>query len=397
MTEPAPAIVQFWVTSTGGGHRRVAEAVRDSLLSSGPAGLSVAIDDPLAYGALPHARLLLRGYGPLVRTSPGVWGFLFDTFARPWARTTLEAYLVSGLSGAMDRASRSRRPRVIVNCHPLLGPSASRVALRMDPRPEFLTLITDMTVVHPGWLSPRDARFLVPSSVAYRWCLEQGVPEHQLVEVGLPVDPKLTAASSSRRDRAGERRKLGLDPGRPLVLLGGGGEGAGDLQQLVSALANSGLPVQLAVMCGRNTRLRRWVVGHPGLSSVVALPYLQDPSPWLLAADVYVGKAGPSALAEAAACGLAMVVTHALPGQESRNRSLLVESGVALGADGTVELLEVLARLCASDGSLLARMQQAARGWARPDAAFLAAREILSRLPGSGFGDETHPLEGPSL
>jgi len=397
LSEPSSADVQFWVTTTGGGHRRVAEAVRDALLVVGPPGISVAIDDPLAYGALPHARALLRGYGPLVRTSPGLWGFLFDTFAKPWARAALEAYLISGLGLAMARASRSRRPRVIVNCHPLLGPSASRAARGIDPRPQFLTLITDMTVVHPGWLSPRDARFIVPSSVAYRWCLEQGIAEDQLVEVGIPVDLRLSAGSSPSWDRKGQRSSLGLDPDRILVLVGGGGEGAGDLRPLVSAVANSGLPIQMAVMCGRNSRLRRWLEGTPSLAAVVALPYLQDPSPWLLAADVYVGKAGPSALAEAAACGLAMVVTHALPGQESRNRSLLVHSGVALGAEGPLELLEVLGRLCASDRTLLANMQEAARSWSRPKAALLAAEEILSKMKGSGFGDEPDPLDGPSL
>ena len=395
MSEPSSADVQFWVTATGGGHRRVAEAVRDALLALGPPGIRVAIDDPLAYGALPHARLLLRGYGPLVRTSPGVWGFLFTTFAKPWARSALESYLASGLSLAMARASRSRRPGVIVNCHPLLGPSAYRVACRLDPRPEFLTLVTDMTVVHPGWLSPRQSRFLIPSAVAYRWCLEHGVPAEQMVDVGLPVDLKLTAGGSV--DRMGQKTKMGLDPSRILVLLGGGGEGAGDLRPLIAAVANSGLPIQLAVMCGRNASLRRWVSGHPNLSSVVALPYLQNPTPWLLAADVYVGKAGPSALAEAAACGLAIVVTDALPGQESLNRSLLVDSCVALAADGPLELLEVLGRLGASDGILLSRMQNASRDWSRPDAALLAAREILSRLPGSGFGDEPDPLDGPSL
>ena len=379
MPELGPAEVQIWATSTGGGHRRVAEALRLALLAMAPPGLRVAIDDPLQLGALPHAQLLLRGYGPVVRTSPTLWGKLFDAFSLPPARIALERFLLSGVGPAMRQATMARHPGVVVNCHPLLGPGAALAAGRISPPAQLVTLITDLTVVHPGWLSPRTARFLTPSAVATSWCVDQGVSGASVVEVGLPVDPRLRHGSPP--ERPARRARLGVDPDLICVLVGGGGEGAGRLLPLVTAVGLSGLPVQLVVLCGRNRRLlravRRLRLGLP----LRALPYLQDPSPWLLASDIYVGKAGPSALAEAAAAGLAIIVTDALPGQETSNRELLVNAGAALSVASPAELVSALTTLAAGSTDALAKMQSRAREWSRPDAADRAAAEILALMP----------------
>ena len=371
--------MEIWATSTGGGHRRVAEALRRALLEAGPKGLRVAIDDPLQLGALPHAQLLLRGYGPVVRTSPRLWGVLFSTFARPQAKRLLELFLLTGLGRAMAATTRARRPKVVVNCHPLLGPGAARAARGLSPRAELLTLITDLSVVHPGWLSPPDALFMTPSGVATSWCVDQGIPPGAVVEVGLPVDPGLGRRGDARSDRRRRRQESGLDPELPCVLIGGGGEGAGRLLPAIRALDRGRLPLQVVVLCGRNRRLLRTLRRLPLGVPLVALPYLQDPSPWLLASDVYVGKAGPSALAEAAAAGLAIVVTDALPGQELANRELLVEAGAALSVASPQELVGVLSGLCAQP-QVLEEWQRRSIEWSRPEAAARAAAEVLARL-----------------
>ncbi len=380
MPELGPAEVEIWATSTGGGHRRVAEALRRALLDAGPPGLRVAIDDPLQMGALPHAQIVLRGYGPVVRTAPGLWGVLFNTFARPGARGALERFLLSGLGRTMANTTSARRPRVVVNCHPLLGPGAARAARRLLPRAELMTLITDLTVVHPGWLSPKDALFMTPSSVATSWCVDQGIPRSSVVEVGLPVDPGLCRHAHAASDRRIQRLELGLDPDLLCVLIGGGGEGAGRLLPLIFAVEESRMPLQLVVMCGRNRRLLRDIRRLSLKVPMVSLPYLEDPSPWLLASDVYVGKAGPSALAEAAAAGLAIVVTDALPGQELSNRGLLVEAGVAQSVESPSELVAVLASFCTEPAAALVEMQQRSLSWSRPDAASRAAEQVLARL-----------------
>ena len=372
--------VQIWAVATGGGHRRVAEAVRAALLEQSGGELRVAIDDPLAAGSLPHARWLLLSYGPLVRTWPRLWGLLFRTFAIPVMRRSLESFLLSGIGRPMERLTRQRQPRVVVNCHPLLGPGALRAATALTRPAPLVTVVTDLTVVHPGWLSPATATFLTPSAVASGWCVSQGVAAERIFETGLPIDPHIGAMSELKDARAAHRLELGLSADRMCVLVGGGGEGAGKLRPGLSALVASGLPLQLVVLCGRNKHLLRWLQALPTQVPVFALPYIQDATQWLLAADVYVGKAGPSTLAEAAAAGLAILVTDSLPGQERVNERLLVDAGAAISIRDGAELVSTTARLCDPTDQLRGSLQARARAWARPRAAQLAAAKIASLL-----------------
>jgi processive 1,2-diacylglycerol beta-glucosyltransferase len=285
---------------------------------------------------------------------------LFRIFARPLARRSLEEFLLTGLGRSMERLSRQRQPRVVVSCHPLLGPGAMRAASAVARPAPLVTVVTDLTVVHPGWLSPASATFLTPSAVASEWCRSQGIANDQIFETGLPIDPRIGELAALPDARAARRRELGLDPDRLCVLVGGGGEGAGDLR--------------------RNKGLLGWIRTLPKGAPIFPLPFTDDASSWLLSADAYVGKAGPSTLAEAAAAGLAILVTDALPGQERANEALLVEAGAAVSIGDATELVWVVRRLCDPADPLLGSLQAGAKRWARPSAAQLAASKIASLL-----------------
>uniref|UniRef100_A0A0G4FSX5 Diacylglycerol glucosyltransferase N-terminal domain-containing protein n=1 Tax=Chromera velia CCMP2878 TaxID=1169474 RepID=A0A0G4FSX5_9ALVE len=67
--------------------------------------------------------------------------------------------------------------------------------------------------------------------------------------------------------------------------------------------------------------------------------FLQNPSGLLFGADLLVSKAGGASIAEAAACGLPLLISHSLPGQEARNVKFVEEKGFgrACGADSDAE------------------------------------------------------------
>ena len=372
MPAPPPADVQLWATTTGGGHLRVAAALRDALKAEAGRELRVEIADPLSSGALPQAGLLLRGYGPLVRWAPAAWGPLFDAFSRPRAQGILERFLLTGLRAPMVRRARRSRPAVVVNLHPLLGPGA-RAAAQAVGAP-LLTMVTDLTLVHPGWLSPRGTPLLTPSREAAASCLAQGVSPELVETTGLPVDPALEAGGP----REEIRRRLGLDPRLPCLLVSGGAEGAGGVSRVLLEVEASRAICQVALLCGRNRRLLSWASRRRWSMPVRPLPFLEDPGPWVLAADVYLGKAGPTAIAEAAAAGVALVLTSALRGQEQANLEWAQRTGLALGALGPGEVARLLPRLLENDGEALRPLRAAARRELEAGAAARTARRILA-------------------
>jgi UDP-N-acetylglucosamine:LPS N-acetylglucosamine transferase len=246
----------------------------------------------------------------------------------------------------------------------------------------MVTVMTDLVGGHQGWLSPRPDAILTATDEASDWCLRHGLPADLIRQTGLPVDPTLDRSALSEVDRRELRRSLGLDPDTKTVLLGGGAEGVGNLKRLVSWMGKSRLPVQVVVACGNNRRLLAWLKRHPQQVKLIALGYRTSLTPWLRAADIYLGKAGPSTMAEAAAAGLALLVTRSLPGQEENNEAALVAAGAALQVHGRQEMLGIVDRLCHDTDPLLSTLQEGALAWSRPRAALEAAQIVLTFLQG---------------
>jgi processive 1,2-diacylglycerol beta-glucosyltransferase len=383
LKRPAHVDVQIWAAGTGGGHVSVARALAQALVSRGGGKVTVAVDDPTQHRIGRTSRALARAYGPLVRSSPALWGLIFRGFSHRSLSSRLDRFLLWQLVPAMAARTRLRSPRVIVNCHPLLGPAAHRAAslATAEAAPALVTVMTDLVGGHRGWLSPRPDAMVTATREATSWCLEHGVPARLIRETGLPVDPAL-ASNTSPADRRALRERLGLDPDLLCVLMGGGAEGVGSLRRWARWLGASGLPLQVVISCGRNERLLHWLRHQPPSSTTIALDFQPSLTPWFQAADVYLGKPGPSTLAEAAAAGLAILVCEALPGQEELNGPALIAAGAGRRVLGRRDLLRILSRFCLSDDRLLADLQRGALAWSRPDAASRAADVILSFLEG---------------
>lgn len=188
-------------------------------------------------------------------------------------------------------------------------------------------------------------------------------------------------------DRVAARASLGLPPDAPVVLVFGGSQAVRRLNEAVaealprvldavavlhltgdSAYAEA-LRVREALPEGQRERYR-------------VFPYLGDQmSAALVAADLLVGRAGSSTLAEAAAVGLPLVVVpypHAAAHQAANARELEEAGAARLVADEAFDGTAFEAA-CAilGDEPLRARMADASRALGRPGAADATASLLL--------------------
>jgi UDP-N-acetylglucosamine--N-acetylmuramyl-(pentapeptide) pyrophosphoryl-undecaprenol N-acetylglucosamine transferase len=198
---------------------------------------------------------------------------------------------------------------------------------------------------------------------------------------GTPIRP----ASDLSRDEAAQR--LGIPPGLPVLLVFGGSQ---SVRRLDEAMADAAADL-----------VQRCVVVHiTGTASYARAEALRDALPTelreryrpfaflhedmaaaLAAADLLVGRAGSSSLAEAAAAGLPMIVVpypHAAAHQRANAAELVQAGGARLVDDAQFDgdALRAAADLLAGDD--LGAMAAAARSRGRPGAATVTADLLLA-------------------
>jgi 1,2-diacylglycerol 3-beta-galactosyltransferase len=239
----------------------------------------------------------------------------------------------------------------------------------LDWKVPLITMITDLVSIHHWWLCPDVDLCLVATEEVRQLALEAGFAPQKVHVVGMPVGLKFVNPSVSA---LGEERAVSSN--LFTVLLVGGGEGMGDVFPIARAVAQASLDLQLVVVTGRNEKLRArlervsWEVPTRVLGFATNMPALMH------AADLLITKAGPSTISEALACGLPMLVSGSLRGQEEGNTEWVVERGAGLFTPTPKRVVMAVKELIQRENDSLVTMAEKARLAAQPDAALEAAR-----------------------
>jgi 1,2-diacylglycerol 3-beta-galactosyltransferase len=370
------------MSDTGGGHRSAAQAIEQALQRRAGDAVQVSVVDYLALSGFPLSSVR-PGYSVIIH-HPWLWRMVF----RATDHSILPAVLRGPVGGLVRRAVRvaveQASPDVVVSVHPLATAPASDALQAMSrtgpmPRAERLPLVvvvTDMVTIHPAWAAPRAEAVAAATESARDALVRYGVPTGVISVLGLPVDARCAERAATKADL---RRGLGWDEGKFAVLLVGGGEGAGGLEEQVAAIAEATRDVQLAVVAGRNEHLAEQLRSRDWGLTVHSYGFVHNMPELMQAADLLVTKAGPGTISEAMVCDLPMVITSALPGQEEGNVGYVVDHGAGLLASTSRDLAQIVKRLSGEAGaSELSALARAASRLAKPNAAGDIARLILA-------------------
>lgn len=360
-----------------------ADAPRDASLqpeASPPPTYRIEIVDAFEeYGRFP-LREAMKLYGPAIRYNPRLYGQVFHLSNQAQTISAVQNVATPLIHNGLLRLIRSVQPDVIVSIHPLLNHVTLRALEELDVSIPFITVVTDLVSLHYSWFAPGADAYIVPTEHAKKAYLERGLDPRRVHVLGMPIDPKFTLPSDSKEDL---QRKFGLEPGLPVVLLVGGGEGSGGLRSQVQAISQARLPVQLLIVTGRNKRLYMHLQRARSSLRVTAkiFGFVHNMPELMRASDVIITKAGPGTICEALACSLPVILSAYVPGQEEGNVTFVTDNHVGAMAHDTVELVNTLRLLIKPGSQLLQQQLESARRVARPQASFDIAACILSYLP----------------
>ncbi|RME09269.1 MAG: galactosyldiacylglycerol synthase [Ardenticatenia bacterium] len=373
--------VLFLIADTGGGHRAAAEALVAALEQvAEPGAVACRIVDFMKETARAPFNRAGDVYGPVVNYAPWLWGLSFyATYPRPvrWLGTT---YIEKVYGAGLARIFREERPDIVVSVHGLATTAVARVLRRVAPQTPFVVVVTDLSVAHPFWFCPDATAYYVPSQDVAERARRYGVPASRITVAGQPIHPRFREPQGHQADL---KRVFGLPPDRPLVLIMGGGEGTGPLRAQAEAVAQSGLPLSLMVVCGRNKRLYRRLSAREWPLPTVVCGFVRDIPTRMAAADVLITKAGPGTIAEALTAGRPLLIGEYIPGQEAGNVSWVVDGGAAFYTPKPPDIIAALHQLFDTAGRptpCYEAMAAHARRMAQPEAALTIARGLLDLL-----------------
>jgi processive 1,2-diacylglycerol beta-glucosyltransferase len=358
------------------GHHKASLAIKEALIKLGVNRDNVKDIDFLRY-LHPVGRFIVeKSYLRMLKKNPQTWEYLYDN---PEVYGRLKKWvnrLGAWKSWKLTRLIEKFDPDIIccTQAFPalMLANFKQHGSLKMALTP-IVGVLTDYSP-HRYWVHQEINLYVVPSKEVGQVLIEKGISENRVRDFGIPIDPKFL----NHLDKGKVLKKLGFNEVLPVVLIMGGGRGLGLIKEVVEELEKHSLPLQLAVVCGRNKKLQKELEKITPLLHYPAkiLGYAENMNELMKISSVIITKPGGLTVSECLACELPMILVNPIPGQEALNAQFLVEHNLAITVPDEKEAASAAVRLL-KDESARQQMRAQARAFSRPDAALVIAYNLI--------------------
>ncbi len=345
---PPVTTIDLVYFNAGGGHRASALALQ-SALAQHPRGWRVRLVN-LFEVLDPQDR-----FRKMTGSAPEDW--YNKRLARGWTiGMAQELKILQGLIRlghttlvkALQQHWLQTEPDLVVSLVPNFNRALFESLASTLPGVPYATVLTDLADIPPHfWIERQPQHFICGSARAVMQALELGhAPERVHATSGMIIRPDFYEAPAL--DRAGEMRRLGLDPTRPTALVLFGGHGSKAMLGIAKLL---GASTQLILVCGHNKPLASQLRALPPGAPRLVLGFASDIPRYMRLADFFIGKPGPGSISEAVQQGLPVIVVDnawTMP-QERYNAQWITEHhlGIVHRSFRTIDRAvdELLARL----------------------------------------------------
>jgi UDP-N-acetylglucosamine:LPS N-acetylglucosamine transferase len=325
------------ISSTGGGHRSAAYAIKHAVndLISEPGSVyhpvEMIISDVVEQSSFVH-RFYVHLYNFLLRYRQSWMKYYHRIieYAKP-NDCELGYWLAAGYA---KRLMETLQPCVVVSLHPMANHYLARVIAEanLKHKPRLIIVVTDPNDQSwTGWACKDADLTIVPNALARDRLTTLGIAPDRILTIGMPVDPSFLRPAT--RTRSSFLKELGLAPDLVTICLTAGWAGGGNTLQILDALHNTKGLFQAIVICGNNDSLFRRISDKSTqapfpMRVVRRFPSMSDA---MNASDLLITKAGGLTVFESIARGLPMaidMITEPMP-QEIGTAKILVAAGLA--------------------------------------------------------------------
>ena len=365
----------FLFSDTGGGHRSAAEAIIEALDLEYPGRFSCELVDFFLNYSPPPLNLAAPVY-PTFSKMDTLWKFSFNQSDDPDRMRVIYAMFWPYIRLFLYKLLREHPCDMFVSVHPLINIPFLRAMRRKEIYKPYLIVVTDLVSTHAAWFANEANAIIIPTQQAVRKAIRANVRPDQLKIIGLPVAERFCKPTSDKNDL---REKLSWPQDKVVVLLIGGGEGMGPLEEISKKINEANLNAALVVITGRNSKLKEKLKKGKWSIPVFVYGFVKDMPDLMRAADILLTKAGPGTISEALIAGLPIILYHRISGQEEGNVSYVIDEGAGVWAPDLDDIIETL-KFWLENPTKRQEAVDNAKRLARPEASREIAREIASRL-----------------
>jgi processive 1,2-diacylglycerol beta-glucosyltransferase len=366
--------------ANGAGHIRVAQGIAEAVRATQPA-LPVMVVDVADYMTRLTRFTHVTSYLWLVKHAPAAWDRI-DRYQKKQTHTSPEWYYRRGCRRLFELARRVRPVAIIateVGCCEVAALIKRDLALDVP-----LVAVNDDPDADRAWVQPEVDLYSFVTEQTGEELISLGAPRERVVAWGASLSAGFEIPRQREREREDVCRWLDLNPRLPLVLVAGGGEGMGRIEETTARLLHlDKLTPQLVVLTGHNERLKSRCErlaqnGSSGRLRVMGWTGPAEMPKLMAAADLMVSKLG-SMFNEAIASELPIIALEPPPGSERVQYRLLEEWKIGRAVRTLDEVAEQVARLLAHPQEIDA-MREQARQRRKPDVSGRIARWLVKAM-----------------
>lgn len=307
MQHPRPKVLII-TSNTGGGHLSLALALQDILGHN----YDTQIVDP-------HPPIFHQYYTWVGRHFLSLWGLNYRYNDNEKAALQLHKMMTLLFQKRLTTLIAHIQPQLIITTHTLLSYELARAIEQNNKKIPLIFQLSELEEVHSTWLTEKHAdAYLIPTREILAQAQEHSINRSRLHLTGMPIRQQFLEDYSTTKSQT--YTTLGFDPSLFTVFLQGGAEGAAGLDATVKSILAAGKPIQIILAVGTNKQL---AARFSGIEHLRILPFTKTIAPYIAAADLVIGKAGPNFITEAIMLEKPFLATASIPGQETPNLTFL--------------------------------------------------------------------------
>lgn len=321
---------------TGGGHKSIAEGLKERLEEAFGDNIEIIISDPVN-------SWMDYAYQASAAVSPVLFNLFYSLSKSPRFITTARKVNSLVNEKKLKKYIRLINPDIIISTHFLIADEAKDIRKEDGREIPVVIYIADPFHPHPIWFNSSVDLFLSFD----RENLPKNIPskkKDKIIPIGMPI----RKAFFRTYNREKVLKEMGFQPDKFTIVFGGSGSGMDRLERVANKFKELESDSQAIFICGSNKVIQKALtVLFRNTPQVKVFGYLpsETVAAILQSSDLFIGKVGPNIMFESILSGIPIIATPPILGQEILNRKFIKSKKLGVLTKSSTETIKCLQKI----------------------------------------------------